>query len=240
MQAGNIADIVTWAGIGLVSLLPIVNPFSAAILLLSAGSHLSQSEQHQQILQACTYMAAILIAFLMLGHFIMVAFGISVPGIRIAGGMVIGFIGFRKLFQHEAATERPLKRVTAAKPDISFSPLAMPSLSGPAAIAVAITMSSAIDGNGEPGKLLAFTGVILAIVITALISWLVLRSARLLQRILGKKGVDNLSKLLGFILVCIGIQFIINGIRDLLQDRAFWHGQDSSLTNWLRIGVEYV
>jgi len=228
----SLTNIFTWVGIGLVSLLPIVNPFSAAILLLSIGSHLTKQELQQQILRACIYMMAILTAFLIAGHLIMVAFGISIPGIRIAGGMVIGFIGFRKLFPYEMAAVKQEDESEEAKRDISFSPLAMPSLSGPAAIAVVITMSAAIDGNGAVDKVLAFTGVILAILITTVATWLVLRGARLLSRVLGEKGVDSLSKLLGFILVCIGIQFIMNGVRDLLKDDKFWYGQYPSLIEW--------
>jgi multiple antibiotic resistance protein len=91
----------------------------------------------------------------------------------------------------------------------------MPSLSGPGAIATVITISSSIDGRHGYVKVFAYTGVVLAIVITACISWLVLRSAGLMRRYLGVNGVDSLSKIMGFLLVCIGIQFAINGIKDL-------------------------
>ena len=108
------------------------------------------------------------------------------------------------------------KNEALQKHDISFSPLAMPSLSGPGAIATVITMSSSIDGRHGFDKVFAFTGVIIAILITAAISWVVLRSAGFMQKILGVNGVDSLSRIMGFLLVCIGIQFVINGIKDLV------------------------
>lgn len=206
----------------LITLLPIINPVSTAILLLGISAHLSKEDRNRQIILACIYMSGILIVFLLGGHFIMIFFGISVPGIRIAGGMVIGFLGFRMLFPSEERITQNGKEEALQKPDISFSPLAMPSLAGPGAIATVITISSAIDSRHGYDKIFAFAGVIIAILITAIISWLVLRSAGFIRRILGVNGVDSLSRIMGFILVCIGIQFVINGIRDLAQDTGFW------------------
>jgi multiple antibiotic resistance protein len=167
-------------------------------------------------------MAGILVVFLFAGHVIMVVFGISIPGIRIAGGMVIGFLGFRMLFPSEERITHAGKQEALQKRNISFSPLAMPSLSGPGAIATVITISSSIDGRHGYDKIFAFTGVVLAIVITAFVSWAVLRGAGFMRRILGVNGVDSLSRIMGFILVCVGIQFVINGVQDLVLDPDFW------------------
>ncbi len=212
------AGFFSWVVVTLITLLPIINPVSTAILFLSISSHLSIEERHRQILLACIYMAGILVVFLLAGHLIMLIFGISIPGIRIAGGMVIGVLGFRMLFPSEEHITREGKQEASQKRDISFSPLAMPSLSGPGAIATVITMSSSIDGRHGYDKVFAYTGVILAIVLTAIVSWAVLRSAGFMRRILGINGVDSLSKIMGFLLVCIGIQFAINGITDLVKD----------------------
>ncbi len=206
----------------LVTLLPIINPVSTAILLLGISEHLTKKDLNRQIIMACIYMTVILVVFLLAGHFIMIFFGISIPGIRIAGGMVIGFLGFKMLFPSEARITQAEKKEAIKKSNISFSPLAMPSLAGPGAIATVITISSSIDGQHGYDKVFAFTGVILAIVITAIISWLVLRSAGFLSRIIGVSGVDSLSRIMGFLLICIGIQFAIIGIQDLISDSGYW------------------
>jgi multiple antibiotic resistance protein len=206
----------------LVTLLPIINPVSTAILLLGISEHLNKKNLNRQIIMACIYMTGILIVFLLAGHFIMTFFGISIPGIRIAGGMVIGFLGFKMLFPSEAKLSQAEKREAIKKNNISFSPLAMPSLAGPGAIATVITISSSIDGRHGYDKVFAFTGVILAIVITAIVSWLVLRSAGFVSRILGVNGVDSLSRIMGFLLICVGIQFVIIGIQDLISDSGLW------------------
>jgi multiple antibiotic resistance protein len=206
----------------LITLLPIINPVSTAILLLGISKHLDKKDLNRQIIMACIYMTGILVVFLLAGHFIMIFFGISIPGIRIAGGMVIGSLGFRMLFPVEAKFTQGEKQEAIEKSNISFSPLAMPSLAGPGALATVITISSSIDGRQGYDKFFAFTGVILAIVITAIVSWLVLRSAGFVSRILGVNGVDSLSRIMGFLLICIGIQFAIIGVKDLVLDTGFW------------------
>ncbi|MDZ7622841.1 MAG: MarC family NAAT transporter [Ignavibacteriaceae bacterium] len=206
----------------LVTLLPIINPVSTAILLLGISEHLTKKDLNRQIIMACIYMTGILVVFLLAGHFIMIFFGISIPGIRIAGGMVIGFLGFKMLFPGEAKITQVEKQEAIKKSNISFSPLAMPSLAGPGAIATVITISSSIDGRHGYDKVFAFAGVILAIVVTAIISWLVLRSAGFVSRILGVNGVNSLSRIMGFLLICIGIQFAIIGVQDLISDSGYW------------------
>lgn len=220
----DFTSFASWVGVALVTLLPIVNPVSTAILLLSISGHLTEEERNRQVKRACVYMTIILFSFLFVGHFIIIGFGISIPGINIAGGMVIGFLGFRMLFPQEDSVTEEGKKEAGQKDDISFSPLAMPSLSGPGSIAVVITMSSEIGFRHGFDKVLAFAGVVVAIIITAIISWIVLRGAGVMRRYFGVNGVNSLSRIMGFLLICIGIQFIVNGIRDLALDKNFWQG----------------
>jgi len=212
----DLSNFISWVFVTLITLLPIINPVNTAILVLSISGHLTDKERNRQITQACIYMTGILILFLLAGHLIMIFFGISIPGIRIAGGLVICYLGFRMLFPTEEISSAE-KREARGKTDISFSPLAIPSLSGPGSIATIITISSSIEGKHGYDKVFAFTGVIIAIFITAVISWIVLRSAGFMKKVLGISGVESLSKIMGFLLVCVGIQFIINGIKDLVN-----------------------
>ena len=216
------AVFISWVGVALVTLFPIINPVSTAVLLLSISEHLSKEERNRQVKWACIYMTAILVTFLLAGHLIMTAFGISIPGIRLAGGLVMGILGYRMLFPGEHRITANGRQEARQKPKLSFSPLAMPSLSGPGSIAAVITISSTIDGHHGIDKAMAFSGVVVAIILTAIISWLILHGAGFLQRYLGVNGVDTLSRIMGFLLVCIAIQFAIAGIRDLILDKALW------------------
>jgi multiple antibiotic resistance protein len=195
-----------------VALLPIVNPFSTIALLISITADRSEREREEQIRRACLYMFAILVAFLVAGSLIMSFFGISIPGLRIAGGSVVSYLGFRMLFPAPEITSQE-RREAIAKADVSFTPLAMPGLSGPGSIAVVVGLSSTLQQSDH--VVIGHVLVAIGIAITAVISYVVLRAATRLQRMLGTTGIDAVSRIMGFLLICIGVQFVINGVLEI-------------------------
>ena len=212
------ADFLGYVGLTVMTLLPIINPVSTAVLLLGIGAHLEPAARESQVRKACVYASGILVSFLLLGTLIMEVFGISIPGLRIAGGLVIAFLGFRMLFPDPApAMSAEALAEAQAKADISFSPLAMPSLAGPGSIATVISMSSTIR-HEEVGAhvIVEHVGVVIGIAVTALVCYFVLRAAEPLSHKLGSAGVGAIARILGFLMICIGVQFIINGVRELL------------------------
>jgi multiple antibiotic resistance protein len=204
------------------TLLPIINPISAAGMLIGITGQLSNEERNRQITMACIYMTAILLSFLLAGVLIMDLFGISIPGLRIAGGLIVAFLGFRMLFPQESTLDTDSDIEARQKMDISFTPLAMPGLSGPGSIALVITMSTTVQESGELSTPMTYLVISIGIVISALVIWVCLRAAGLLNRWLGSNGIAAVSRIMGFLMVCIGVQFAINGVRDLLHDPDFW------------------
>lgn len=213
---------VTYVGWTVATLLPIINPISAAGMLIGITGELSVAERNRQITMACIYMTGILLAFLLAGVLIMDLFGISIPGLRIAGGMIVAFLGFRMLFPHESELDIESDIEARQKTDISFTPLAMPGLSGPGSIALVITMSTTVQKSGELSTPMTYLVISTGIVISALVIWLCLRAAGLLNRLLGSNGIAAVSRVMGFLMVCIGVQFAINGVKDLIHDPEFW------------------
>ncbi len=215
-------DFLGYVVLTVVTMLPIINPLGTAVLLLGIGAHLAEDERNRQIRRACIYMTVILVTFLLLGSLIMKFFGISIPGLRMAGGLVIAFIGFRMLFPDDKPISPDALAEMQERSDIAFTPLAMPSLSGPGSIATVVTMSAGIQ-QGSTGlrEVIEYGGVIVGILATSLICFLVLRGATGMRRLLGASGVGAMSKVMGFLLICIGVQFVINGISDLLADPSF-------------------
>jgi len=213
-----VADFLAYVGLAVMTLLPIINPVGTAVLLLGIGAHLEPAVRERQIRKACVYASGILIAFLLLGTLIMRVFGISIPGLRIAGGLVIAFLGFRMLFPDPpAAMSAEALAEAQSKADISFSPLAMPSLAGPGSIATVISMSSTIRHEGTGAHVIVeHIGVIIGIAVAALVCYFVLRAAEPLSRKLGSAGIGAIARILGFLMICIGVQFVINGVRELL------------------------
>src|SRR5687768_15271307 len=197
------------------ALLPIVNPLSAVGMVMTITANLTEQERTEQIRRACIYMFFILASFLVAGGLIMNFFGISIPGLRIAGGLIVSYLGFRMLFPDTASISGQERAEARAKADISFTPLAMPSLSGPGSIAVVIGMSTTVQTSEHvvAGHVLVAMGI----AITALISYIVLRAATRLDKILGTTGMNAMARIMGFLLICIGIQFVINGVLGVVK-----------------------
>jgi multiple antibiotic resistance protein len=197
------------------ALLPIVNPLSAVGMVVTITANLTDQERTEQIRRACIYMFFILTSFLVAGGLIMNFFGISIPGLRIAGGMIVSYLGFRMLFPDTAAMSRQEQVEAAAKHDVSFTPLAMPGLSGPGSIAVVIGMSATVQESQHivVGHILIAIGV----AIVGVISYWVLKAATRLSRVLGVAGMNAMARIMGFLLICIGVQFIINGVLDVAK-----------------------
>lgn len=199
----------------LVALLPITNPVSTAALFLSITGERTKKERREQALKASVYAFAILIAFLITGTLIMEFFGISIPGLRIAGGVMVIRVAFSMLKAETKQVGQDEKREARRKEDVSFTPLAMPSLSGPGAIAVTIGLAAGTE------RYIDFSAIILGIFLVILAAYLTLSAADKILKVLGKMGINALSKIMGFLLLAVGIQFLINGFKAIITDAEF-------------------
>jgi len=208
--------IVTFLTIALTTfaaLLPIANPFSTAVVFIAITRDFPHAKKQQQAFKACLYMVGVLIVFLAAGSLIMNFFGISLPGVRIAGGIIVAGIGFGMLKpdQPEELDEDSRQEIEHMD-DVAFTPLAMPMLSGPGSIAVTIGLAAQYEKGFE------YLGIAAGIVLVALVSWLVLRSSDKVVGFLGATGMDALTRIMGFLLVCVGVQFIALGLYGYVVD----------------------
>lgn len=187
------------------ALLPIVNPISTAPVFLSLSRGLPPARRQQQARMAAVWMAVILLVSLMAGALVLEFFGISLPALRLAGGLVVAQIGTR-MMQADPASASDLSDEFVAEVqgmhDVAFSPIAMPMLAGPGSIAVAISMATEV---ARPREYLA---VAIGILIMSFVSWLFLRGAARMGEFLGVTGLNAVNRLMGFLLICIGVQFM--------------------------------
>ncbi len=198
-----------------IALLPLINPLAAAPTFLAITDGDSTERRLEQLRRACIYMVVILVGFLVGGTFIMGFFGLSIPGLRIAGGLLVAGIGFDLLMGSPGrGAHRPDEAAARAKRDVSFSPLAMPMLSGPGSIAVTIGFTSLARGWYD------YAAIILGILIVAVITYVSLRLSERVVRVIGANGMNALSKVMGFLILCIGIQFVVNGLTAVATDPA--------------------
>lgn len=197
------------------ALIPIANPFSTAPLFIGMTAELTKSEKNSIAARATIYMFIVLTVFLLLGAVILSFFGISLQALRIAGGLIVAFVGFRMLFEDDKNNQTQTTIEDARK--IAFTPLAMPMLSGPSSISVIMSMAVKVSQADSLFKeLLGYFVVIIGIAISSLTCWLVLRASGSVIRFMGASGIDALTKVMGFLLVSIGVQFIITGVQGLI------------------------
>jgi multiple antibiotic resistance protein len=218
-----------YAAGALLAILPIVNPLGAVPLVMSVAAHLPEQERLRQIRRACIYTFVLMSSFLVAGSLIMSFFGISIPGMRIAGGMIVAFLGFGMLFPGGEAGQGRLPQADEIRHDIAFTPLAMPGLSGPGTFAVVMSLSSQASSREGLDRIADFLGIATGILAVVVISWSVLRAAEKFNRVLGATGMVALTRLMGFLMICIGVQFIIDGLAVVLGDPAIWEGLAKAL-----------
>jgi multiple antibiotic resistance protein len=217
--------LLDYVAFGLLGLLPIANPVTSATVLLALTGRYPEAERNRQINRATFYVVIVLLVCFYAGNAVIGAFGISLPGLRVAGGLIVAYIGFGMLFPPARAAEDEVQAEMAAHEpsaklqDIAFIPLTMPCTTGPGTIAFIISAAAAIPG-GRLTPMVHAVALVTAFLF-AVVFWLCLRGATKIMRFLGETGIDALARLMGFLLVCIGVQFVINGIHDLLQAWGF-------------------
>ena len=207
-----------------IGLLPIINPLAAAVTFVAITEGDSEARRREQARKGCLYMVAILVSFLIGGTFIMNFFGISIPGLRIAGGIMMTGIGMTMLSAHHTSEDEKEEREAARKKvDISFSPLAMPMLSGPGSIAVTLGFTSL---STHP---IDYVAIIAGILIVAVISYVVLRLSGRIVGLIGPVGLNAVNRIMGFLIMCIGVQFVVNGILGVATDPELLRGIKATL-----------
>jgi multiple antibiotic resistance protein len=198
----------------LASLFTVVNPLGAVPVFLAMTSEYSAPERTRVARNSSLYFVIILLAFFLAGKLILSFFGISLNALRIAGGLIILHSGYGLLngkFAQARAVNQAVKDEASHKEDISFTPMAMPLLSGPGSISLLISLFAESPDWERRGIIL---GTILAM---GLIVFLILRSAPYLFKLLGVGGLKALSRVMGFLVMSIGIQYIIAGLVNLVQ-----------------------
>ncbi|MBI4207545.1 MAG: MarC family NAAT transporter [Betaproteobacteria bacterium] len=197
----------------LVGLLTISNPLSKIPLFVTLTEDMSERARAAVARKACAYGFVLLTLTLFFGVFVMEVFGISLAALRIAGGVTIAVLGFRMLFGYGYVGPPP----TMGHRNIAVFPLALPGISGPGAIAVVIGISTEIaELKAAINQVIAYAATVTSILITCTVIWLTLRSARFVSRVIGADGMEAMTRIMGFLLVCIGVQFIASGVRSFI------------------------
>ena len=144
---------------------------------------MNSAERNRQSLMASVYVFAIMMVAYYAGQLVMNTFGISIPGLRIAGGLIVAFIGFRMLFPQQKAHDSPEARSKSEEledeptANIAFVPLAMPSTAGPGTIAMIISSASTVRHGSEFPDWVIMVAPPIIFAVVGIILWGCLRSS---------------------------------------------------------------
>ncbi len=199
------------------ALFSIVNPIGGALIFAQVTADRSHAERLRIAWRVGVYSMLVVLVSLWAGGYVLNFFGITLGALRIAGGLVVAAAAWRLLF---AAEEHHAYRAEQAAPsteadDPSFFPLTIPFTTGPGTIAVAIALSG--NRPGSQDSLHFFAGLSLAGVAIALSVWIAYRFADQLTAVLGETGARILSRLVAFLLLCIGVQIACTGVLQVVR-----------------------
>lgn len=204
-----IKDCIAYVG----SIFPMVNPFSTVPLFLSLTARMKMEERVKLGDKACRNASIIMLVALFLGTLFLHFFNISVPSLRIAGGLVVSFLGFSMLFPSSHPDGIDPNSASQSSVNYAVIPLAFPSMAGAGTLATIMTIS-AINASKESWseRIYSYTASSVAIIIVGFLCFLVLRTSNRIKKFLGPEGIDAMTRIMGLIMVCIGVQFIATGV----------------------------
>jgi multiple antibiotic resistance protein len=195
------------------SLFSVVNPMGAVPVFLAMTPDYTNKERARTSRNTSIYFVLILTAFFLAGSSILSFFGVSLDALRIAGGLMIlnsGYALSSGKFSESRDINQEVKEEALHKEDISFAPLAMPLLSGPGSISLLISLFAE---NPEMTSRAVIAGVIAFMGFTV---YLILRVSPQLFKYFGTAGIKAISRIMGFIVMALGVQYIITGVTGLV------------------------
>ena len=204
--------IIPYALLCFTSFFTLTNPLGTMPVFLTMTNGLSDDERKHIIKRATIVSFVILIAFTLCGQFLFKFFGISTNGFRIAAGFIILKIGYDMLQARYSNAKLKDDEIKAYVNDISITPLSIPMLCGPGAIANGIILMS--DATTIELKVTLIT----MIAIVYGISYIVLRLSTRLVNIIGETGNNVMMRLMGLILMVIAVECFVGGLKPILID----------------------
>lgn len=203
-----------------VALFSVLNPIGTVPIFVGLTQGYTASERSKTSLVTSINVFIILIISFFVGQYVLSFFGITITALRIAGGIIIASSGFSLLngnFSKNKGINKKVQKEAEARQHIALTPLAMPMLAGPGSISLLIAYYQELSETGNEITTSEILFSCLAILAVATLIYIVLRSAHYLAKILGSSGIVAISRIIGFLTIAIGIQYIISATLSIIR-----------------------
>ncbi len=209
--------------IGLVALFPVVNPFGTAFIVSPYFSELSNKERIRAVKRIAFYALGICVFTLLAGHWILQLFGLSIPIVQLAGGIMICKIGWD--FLTPAKTEPEANLASEEKglgPEMAlenklFYPITFPITTGAGTISVLFTLSAHGSNKNMEQYLINTGAIIIAVIGICILVFICYVNANMLINYLGSHREKIVNSIMAFLIFCVGLQIAVEGITNLIQ-----------------------
>jgi multiple antibiotic resistance protein len=214
----SLTAFLTAIPVAFMALLPVINPVGDAIVLSSLTRGIDAHTHRQLARRVAINTTGLLFALLLTGRYILALFGVSVPVVQVAGGIVLAALGWRLL--HQEATSTPVPQSQAGPPaDVlsqAFYPFTFPITVGPGSIAVVLTLAAHLSEPHLIPNLVMHGAIAVAILGNAALVYVCIAySNRIINR-LGPETIATASRIIAFFVVCIGAQICWEGASALI------------------------
>ncbi|HLV15202.1 MAG TPA: MarC family NAAT transporter [Xanthomarina sp.] len=192
------------------ALVSVMNPFGTVPVFVGLTQEHNKSERNKIAFLTSVNVLVILLISFFAGKFILMFFGITINSLKMAGGLIIASSGFALLTgefnKHKGMKKERVKKDIKNRSEISLTPLAMPMIAGPGTISLLIAYNQEFDQLHDVFLILG------AIVLAVLCIYIVLKSSFYIVKVLGASGINALSRIIGFIVIAIGVEFIFSAL----------------------------
>ncbi len=209
-------EIASFSLLAFTSIFFIVDPIAIVPVFLAVTDGQAPEERRRTALRASLVALGVLLAFALLGMLVFKVFGITIGAFRVAGGILLMRVALDMLHGQSSRTRSTAEDREDAnhRDDVAITPLAVPQLAGPGSIATVTLLANPTQISWK------IVPVVLSIVATCTIAWMLMRGAETFQRWLGSTGSRILMKLMGLMLAAVAVEFIAQGVRELLPTLA--------------------
>ena len=209
--------------IGIIALFPVVNPIGSAFMVSPFFEHLTRAEKRSAVTTITLYAFLVCTVSLFAGQYILRLFGISIPVVQLAGGIMICKMGWEFLStdQKKAPVEDIGEdvNVSAYKHIVNklFYPITFPATTGAGTISVLFTLSAHGAAFGSQAYFLNTGAIMLSILVVCLMIWFFYLNTKNMIHYLGSNGENIVTRISAFLIFCVGLQIGVSGIKSLFH-----------------------